>query len=278
MALNTALLNWTPKTGDNLPIATTRINENEANALWQSIDSIIGEAAKQSELDTLSASVAGLDLSGIATNASAITALQAADVTLQSNIDAIDLSGIATNATAITGLQSSKEDDLSNPTVDGQALVSTIAGVRSWITLPGAQDISGIATNATAITALQAADVTLQANIDAIDISGIATNATAIASETTNRTNADTALQAAIDALDIAAIDGLQTALDAKEANLSNPASNGQVLASTTLGVRSWVDLPDLTANTAAIALNTTHRQSTQRLSLRLTLIDHSLS
>jgi hypothetical protein len=42
----------------------------------------------------------------------------------------------------------------------------------------------------------------------------------------------------------IADVSGLQAALDGKEPGLGNPSSNGQVLASTTGGARSWVDLP----------------------------------
>ena len=42
----------------------------------------------------------------------------------------------------------------------------------------------------------------------------------------------------------IANVTGLQTALDGKEPGLGNPAVSGRVLASTTGGTRSWVDLP----------------------------------
>jgi len=42
----------------------------------------------------------------------------------------------------------------------------------------------------------------------------------------------------------ISAITALQTTLDGKEPGLGNPAVNGRVLASTTGGTRSWVDLP----------------------------------
>jgi len=52
-----------------------------------------------------------------------------------------DISGIATNAGAISALDTAKEDALGNPTSNGDVLASTTGGVRSWITLGGGGDM-----------------------------------------------------------------------------------------------------------------------------------------
>ena len=57
----------------------------------------------------------------------------------QAELDQIgtNSTNISTNAGDITNLQTGKEDDLGNPSSDGDVLSSTIAGVRSWITPSG---------------------------------------------------------------------------------------------------------------------------------------------
>jgi hypothetical protein len=96
-----------------------------------------------------------LDLSGIATNASAITDLPTShgttNTTLQNNIDNLDLSGIATNASAITDLATSQ--GTTNTT-----LQNNIDNL----------DLSGIALNSSAITDLQSNVNNSSSNIEEI--------------------------------------------------------------------------------------------------------------
>ena len=119
----------------------------------------------------------------------------------------------ATHDTQIADLQATKEDSLGNPSTDGQVLASTSTGDRTWVVmqtvskLPLGGDLSGTTDNASVDTV--GSNTAAEIN-DAVSLT--ATNA------------------ADIDALE-----------SGKEPDLGLPSSDGQVLSSTTAGVRSWV-------------------------------------
>jgi hypothetical protein len=104
-----------------------------------------------------------------------------------------------------------KEDYLGLPVSNGQVLSSTTAGVRSWITIPPSDVLS--VNGQTGVVVLDKADIGL-GNVD-------------------NTSDLDKPISTAT-----------QDALDLKEDYLGLPVSNGQVLSSTTAGVRSWITIP----------------------------------
>ena len=120
--------------------------------------------------------IAGIDTSGIGTNASAIQQLQNAGYLTASDLPAQqDISGIGQNQAAIQQAQgqlAGLQQQLNSlpPGYDDTAIRQQMAQIQSSI--PAQQDISGIGQNAAAIQALQ--------NRAPQDISGIGQNAAAI--------------------------------------------------------------------------------------------------
>jgi len=72
------------------------------------------------------------------------------------------ITGTLTSQTDLVAALTAKEDALNNPTTDGDVLSSTIAGVRSWITLPAA-----VSNAWGSITGTLANQTDLQAALDA---------------------------------------------------------------------------------------------------------------
>lgn len=103
-----------------------------------------------------------------------------------------------------------KEDYLGLPAVNGQFLSSTVAGVRSWTNAPTGAVLS--VNGKTGVVVLNKADIGLGQVDNTSDLDKPISNAT-------------------------------QAALDLKEDYLGLPASNGDVLTSTTGGVRSWTTI-----------------------------------
>ena len=122
-------------------------------------DAINAEAAARQ------AALNGIDLSGIATNATDIAdevaRAQAAETALQNSINAIDISGIATNTTAIA-------DESARAQAAETALQNSINSI----------DISGIATNTTAIADESARALAAESGLqDSIDANTVSINA-----------------------------------------------------------------------------------------------------
>ena len=117
-----------------------------------------------------------------------------------------------------------KENSLGNPAVDDYILKSSTTGTRSWIKMSGGHIIQNSGTNFT-----QRDTLNFLAPFLITDTSGVTT--VKIASSTTlssfNITDAYTKTQT-------------DTAIALKENSLGNPSISGQMLTSTTAGVRSW--------------------------------------
>ena len=137
------------------------------------------------------------------------------------------------------------EPYLGVPAADGYVLSSTVAGVRSWIPPGGAGTVASVFGRTGSVVAVSGdynADqisqtgttnkfaTTAQLNQIATNTGNISTNAAGIANNAAN---------IATNTTDIA---NNVTAIATKENSLGNPAGNGYLLASTTGGVRSWVD------------------------------------
>ncbi len=136
-----------------------------------------------------------------------------------------------TNPHNVTAAQVSAEPDLGNPAQNGYVLSSTIGGVRSWVAQSGggASAFTDLTDTPADYTGQQGKLVKVNATEDGLifgDPSGTTVSWGDITGTLSNQTD-------------------LQTELDAKEDDLGNPVSNGLVLASTTGGVRSWVDKID---------------------------------
>ncbi len=169
---------------------------------------------------------------------------------------------------------STKENSLSNPTIDAQVLSSTIAGVRTWITPTGG------GTGGQVDSVVAGTNVTIDSTdpvnpiVNATDTDTVyddTTLAAAVALNTAKVTDLvhplvetavpvgavftdtdtvydDTTLAAAV-ALNTAKVSYTDAALvathttdiAAKENSLSNPTIDAQVLSSTIAGVRTWI-------------------------------------
>lgn len=140
---------------------------------------------------------------------------------------------------AITGLDTTlagKEDDLGNPSNDGDVLSSTTAGVRSWITPPAGVTVhNNLTGRSTADAHPQSAITDLVTDLGAKE-PGLGTpagNGFILQSNTFGG-------RSWINPTDLGISTATQTALNLKEDDLGTPASNGMFLSSTTGDVRSW--------------------------------------
>ncbi len=164
---------------------------------------------------------------------------------------------IGQNYSGIQILRHTKEDSLGNPSSNGRVLSSTTSGNRSWIDIPKDHNIlqnrnSPNQHNINAITGLNTALAGKESVLGNPSSSGRVLSSTTSG----NRSWIDIPKDHNIlqnrnspNQHSMGAISGLSGALNGKESVLGNPSSNGQILASTTSGVRSWINLPTAISN-----------------------------
>jgi hypothetical protein len=226
-------------------ITLNSININKINGLQSAINS------KQNSIqngDLTLAFTSGLQAAinakndVITTNSLSITDTSGLTAALNSKLESSDVSGIASNATAITALNSSKQNVLTNNSVN----MNKINGLTTALnTKLESGDVSGIATNATAITALNSSKqnvltnnsvnmnkingltTALNTKLESADVSGIATNASAITGLQSSKQDTITN-----NSLTIARTNGLQTLLNLKmeASNITGIATNATAI------------------------------------------------
>lgn len=193
-------------------------------------------SALQSEQTTQNSNISGnsTDITNLQ-NTQSTQATQISDN--ENDIDALELeqttqnSNISNNSTAITAEQNARQAADNNIQSQVTSNDTDISALQSEQTTQN----TNISQNASDITALENEQTTQDTAI-AANSSAIAGNSTAISNEQSARQAADTNLQNQID----------QNATDitGKENALGNPTTTGQILSSTTAGVRSWIDAP----------------------------------
>ena len=144
------------------------------------------------------------------------------------NYSSADLPLSVAAATAITNMGNSKENLLGFPAADGYVLASTAGGVRSWVN-KNTLGITSVNGDVGPIVTLGTADIAESGNLYFTNL------------------RADNRVQAAINDTTISTTtlyssSKIVASIAAKETHLGNPSANGQVLSSTTAGVRTWID------------------------------------
>ncbi len=161
-------------------------------------------------------------------------------------------------------LEDSKEDDLLNPGSNGHILSSTTAGVRSWVANTTVVNNLTSTSTTSALSAAQgkALDTNKEDDLGDPTTTGFILSSTALGVRSW-------VANAGVTVVDDLTTGGTTSALSAeqgktlqttKEADLGDPTTNGYLLSSTALGVRSWV------ANTTVVN-NLTSTSTTSALS-----------
>ena len=190
-----------------------------------------GLAAGSSDLGSFTGSIISDDVTIKAALQELETEVARVDADISTQINAVDLSGIATNATNITALQA---DLASEVTARGTAVTSeATTRANADTALSGRLDtLEADPTTATALSTAISAEQLARSNSDTAlsnrlgTLEADPTTGAALTAETTARTNADTALSGRLDTLE--ADPTTQTALDAEIGNRTAADTNLQ--------------------------------------------------